>query len=92
MDSSAIAQRLETEHPSPSLNLDPDLEQQMQTVSGKIIFAIVPWLMIRVYSNIITEGERDWFRRDREGRAGMTLEQWDAEKGGEKAWKAAQEG
>ena len=92
MESGAIAKKLESEYPEPSLHLNNELQKQMQAVSGKLIFPMVPWFMLRVYSHLITEEEKNWFRADRERRAGMSLEQWESEKGGEVAWKAAEPG
>ena len=92
MDSTAIAKKLESEHPQPTLNLNDDLQQQMQTVAGKVIFTLVGWFMVRVHSRLVTEEEKKWFRADRERRAGMSLEEWDDKKGGERAWEAAKPG
>ena len=45
-----------------------------------------------MHNNLITEPEHAWFRADRERRAGKSLEQWEADSGGESAWTAAQPG
>ena len=89
MDSLKIAPRLEAMQAEPSLRLNDDRQQQLAKSLGQAINPLMPVFMARVHRGIITDAELDWFRQDRERRCGMSLEQWEGEKGGETAWKAA---
>lgn len=93
MDSLAIAQRLEADHPTPSLHLDsPTLDLiQKHIIAARghlttIFMPLVPKLLLPPRS-------AEYFRQTRESRLGRTLDEHfnDPEKGGAKAFAAAGE-
>lgn len=99
MDSSKIVEKLEAAHPDPSLQLNDALQQQAQEALTKILFPMVAFVFLRVHGKVVTEGEMDWFRTDREqracqmlGRDHISLEEWERESGGEEAFKASEPG
>jgi glutathione S-transferase len=99
MESSSIVEKLEAVCHTPSLRLNDDLQQKAQDISNKIIFPMVAFLFNRIYSNTITEEEKEWFRKDRESRAAamlgrdhVSLEDWEKEAGGKETFKASEQG
>ena len=98
MESSDVAKKLET-CPGPSLRLDDDLQKKAQDISNQIIFPMVAFLFYRIYNDVITEEEKDWFRKDREGRAAImlgrdkiSLEDWEKEAGGKASFTNSEPG
>lgn len=92
MDSAKIVEKLEQLHPEPSLRLNPALEKEYGEISSKVIFPCASMLFRGVNDKINPDSSTDWFRKDREGRLGGTLEQLDEKNGGEVGWKNAQPG
>lgn len=99
MESSQIIERLEAACPTPSLRLNDELQQKAQDISNQIIFPMVAFLFNRIYSHVITEEEKEWFRKDRESRAAamlgrdhISLEEWERETGGKASFKASEPG
>lgn len=96
---SNIVEKLEAACPTPSLHLDDSLQQKAQDISNQIIFPVVAWMFNRIYSEIITEEEKEWFRKDREsrgsammGRDHISLEEWEKETGGKGSFEASEPG
>lgn len=92
MDSLAIAEKLETLHPKPSLHLETDLQTQCNPILHKIGFALIPIFMPRVAREVLLDSSVPFFREARKKAFGVELEEMEREKGGEKAWEAAQPG
>lgn len=99
MESADIVKKLEKACPEPSLRLDDELQQKAQDVANQLIFPAVAFIFRRIYSDQITDEEKDWFRNDRETRARawlnrdhITLEEWDQEAGGAAALNGLQPG
>ena len=82
------------------LRLDDALQQKAQDVCNQTVFPMVAFIFNRAYSDIITDEEKEWLRKDREtrgsammGRDHITLEEWYREAGGKEAlFKASEPG
>ncbi|KAK5681447.1 hypothetical protein LTS10_005977 [Elasticomyces elasticus] len=92
MESAAIAERLEKVYPEPSLHLDTGLHNTAAAAVGKTGFALLPVFMPRVVRTMIVESSVPWVREARQKAFGMSLEELEAAKGGERAWEAAKPG
>jgi len=86
MDSKPISQRLERDHPSPSLHLDSPILPEVERLLPKVMTALRGVWMPRVPTNLLNEPSRDYFVRTREERFGKSLHQVMKEIGGEEAW------
>ena len=92
MDSLAIAQKLESLHPSPSLHLDNGLHLKVGPIFGKIGAPLLPVFMPRIGRDVIVESSVPYFQEARKKAFGMSLDEFEKMKGGEQAWQAAQPG
>lgn len=92
MESMAINNKIQELYPEPHLPLELDLLEKMTPVNGKVLGPLMYLIMPRVRRNVICEPSKDWFKKDRERRFGAPEEQYEHEKGGEVAWKAAEPG
>lgn len=92
MDSLAIAEKLETLHPSPSLHLDNNLHNALGPIIGRISLPLIPIFMPRIGRDIVPESAADYFHETRSKRFGMPLDELEKQKGGEQAWQAARPG
>lgn len=92
MESLAIAPKLEELYPQPSLHLDNGFHEEAQTAIGEAIGPLIPYFMPRVARYVVVEEDVEWFHDDRSKRFGVSLDQLEAEKGGDAAWEAAKSG
>ena len=92
MESSAIASKLESLYPTPSLHLENGLHAKLGPIIGKAIGPLVPVFMPRIGRGIIVDSCYDWFQETRGKRFGMPLDDLEKAKGGEQAWEAARPG
>ena len=95
MDAFAIAQHLETLHPSPPLHLDHPSLQKVNHLIVQIRNALVPIFMPLVCTTQLPPRSAAYFRETREARISRTLEDLyaDADKGGANAFaKAGKDG
>jgi len=90
-DSRAIATALETAHPSPSLLLDSPMLPRMEAALGAVMAHLAAELLPGVPGALLNPPSEEYFQRTRAQRFGMPLAQLKADKGGEGAWKAAEE-
>ena len=91
MDSLAIAQRLETLHPSPSLHLESPYLSRVQTTLPEALGNLGPVFAPKVHRIILPERSAEYFGRTRQTRFGMPLEEFEkSAKGGKVAWDAAE--
>ncbi len=91
MESTKIAQTLESLHPQPSLHLETGLHEQCSQILDKIVFPLIAVFMPRVPRTMLVESSVDWFREAREKTFG-NLDDMERERGGDKAWAAAKPG
>ncbi|KAH7034671.1 thioredoxin-like protein [Microdochium trichocladiopsis] len=89
-DSWVIAQKLEKEHPEPSLHLDAPYVAKVQDIVAKIMPHLKGITASQVFKNLLNEASFDYWRKTREERIGMTLEQAEAERTGLKVWQEAE--
>lgn len=87
-DSAAIAAKLQDLHPSPPLVFDTASQQKVEQAIGKIAGPLIPVFMPRVARDVITESSALHFRELRQKAFGMSLDDLEASRGGEDAWKA----
>ncbi len=92
MESSAIAAKLESLYPDPSLHLDNGLAQKVGPLIGKVAFPLIPDFMPRIGRDIIVESSVEYFQTARAKRFGMSLDELEKAKGGDQAWQAARPG
>ncbi|TKA73768.1 hypothetical protein B0A55_07122 [Friedmanniomyces simplex] len=92
MDSTTIVQRLEELYPEPTLHLDTGVHDRALAVVGKTGFALLPVFMPRVARSMIVETSVPWFCEARRKKFGMSLEELESTRGGERAWEAADPG
>ncbi len=92
MDSTIIASKLESLHPTPSLHLDNGLHNKVGPLIGKAIGPLLPVFMPRIGRDRIVESNYDWFQVARAKMFGMPLDEWEKTRGGEQAWQAARPG
>lgn len=82
MDSKAIAQAIEKDHPTPSLHLDsPYLPKLARLLEEDLIPAIRPHYVPLVPKNLLREASLDYFHTTREEALGMTLDEFAAKEG-----------
>jgi len=91
MDSAKIAPALEAAHPSPSLQLEHPIVDQVQALVYKCIRPLVPEIMPLVPKNVLSNGSVEYWVRTRSERYG-DLDTFRREKGGQQCWDGAQAG
>ncbi|KAI8628957.1 thioredoxin-like protein [Xylariaceae sp. FL1651] len=89
MDSWKIAQALEEQYPSPSLHLDSPLRQKSLDILSEAQKCLRPIYMVQVPKRLLKEYNYAYWKETREKSAGMPLDQFEKEQGGEKAYNAA---
>lgn len=90
MDSRKIATELEKRFPEPSFHLDaPELPQVQKSVI-EAFESLRPAVLVKVPAALLTPRSAEYFERTRKERFGVSLAQWEKEKGGERAWKEAE--
>lgn len=90
MDSLAIAGRLEELCPEPSLHLEIGLHDRAAAAVAKIAVPLFPVFLPRVGRDVLVESTIPFVNASREKRFGMTMDELEASRGGEQAWKAAE--
>lgn len=90
MDSDKIAKRLEDAHPDPSLHLDSPQTAEAAELARGLLFALIANALPTVVEDILQEPSKSWFVKDREGRFGMTIDEFVQNAGGEVAWRKAE--
>jgi hypothetical protein len=86
MDSKNIANRLERDHPSPSMHLDSPLLKNVEDLMPNIVMPMRGIWMPLVPRNLLNECSREYFERTRCERLGMSLSEFMEKEGGEDAW------
>jgi len=86
MESKVIAERIEKEHPSPSLHLDPPILAQVEQLLPNSVGVLRPVWMPKVPGALLNPPSAEYFERTRAETFGCSLAQLAKEKGGEEAW------
>lgn len=74
MDSAKIAVELESRHPTPSLRLNPELEEEVADVTMKVFVALAPYFFYCT-PNYIAPADVEWIKEDRAKRFNTTVEE-----------------
>lgn len=90
MDSRKIVDVLENEHPSPSLHLDSPILKKVEELLRGCIMPLGAVYKPRVPRYLLNPSSVEYFERTRAADLGMSLSQFEKEKGGDSAWKAAE--
>lgn len=86
MDSQKIAERLEKDHPSPSLRLDDPILSEVEKTMMKSKTPLRGVWLPQVPDNLLNSPSKDFFYQTREESLGKSLPQFHREQGGEEAW------
>lgn len=86
MDSLQIAERLEKEHPSPSLRLEDPILSEVEKNLEKCKTPLRAVWLPQVPDNLLNPPSKDFFYETREASLGKSLSQFHREQGGEEAW------
>ena len=89
MESVKIARALEAKHPEPPLHVDDPIGEEVQKCLTELAMPLFPVMMPQVPRNLLNPSSAEYFRRTREVRFGMPLDEFE-KKGGEQSWAAAQ--
>lgn len=89
MDSASIAERIEQDHPTPSMYLDAPVLAEVVKIVPKVQGALRPEWMADVPEKLLNPPSAEYFSTTREKRYGKPLAQLKKEQGGEEAWIAA---
>lgn len=93
MDSAIIAPILEEKFPAtPSLHLENGLHEQASAILGQLAFPLLGVLYPRILRDVLLPEVVPGWRAKKEAAFGCTVEEFEAAKGGETAWKAAEPG
>ncbi|KAI9656691.1 MAG: hypothetical protein M1831_004601 [Alyxoria varia] len=91
MDSKNIAQKLQEIQPEPPLYLDASFASEVDDIIMKIIFAIAPVLMSLVPRNLLNQESADYIINVHQRYFGMSLDEIEKTRGGERAWEAMEQ-
>ncbi|KAF7191996.1 Glutathione S-transferase-like protein ustS [Pseudocercospora fuligena] len=92
MDSAKIGPVLEEKYPENSLHLDTEMHLKAQAALGQVAPPLLGVLFPMIMRRMIPEDVVPTWRARREAGFGMTVEEFEAAKGGEKAWEAVKPG
>jgi glutathione S-transferase len=90
MDSRKIADYIERQAPLPSLHLDSIYLEKVERLWSQYMGAIKPIFVPLVPRQILNEESVGYWNSTREQAFGMSLDQLEREKGGERAWNEAE--
>lgn len=86
MESAKIIQELEKRYPEPSLHLDSKYFPLIRSLIPATSSALAPVILAPIPRLILSEKGAEYFNTTRYKMFGMTLDQLEAERGGEQAW------
>ena len=90
MGSWAIAEAINERYPEPAIELKPAIKDRLIQTMSKIMDAIEPIYFNRIPERVLNKASHEHWYRTRTIYAGMPLDQYWNEKGGDVAWKAAE--
>ncbi|KAF2274563.1 uncharacterized protein EI97DRAFT_435102 [Westerdykella ornata] len=90
MDSWNIAHEIEKRYPTPSLGLDEPIVVQIKEFISKLFVPLAAEILPKIPRNLLSAPSAEYFERTRAAKFGMSLTQFEKEKGGDKAWEAAE--
>lgn len=89
MDSQKIAERIEAEHPEPSVHLDSPVLEKLFAIMPRLMTALRPVYFVDVPKNLLSEKSVEYWHETRSKMVNMPLDQLDREQGGQQPWDAA---
>lgn len=89
MDSRAIADLLEKDHPSPSLHLDSPYLAKLEALMPNLMPAVRGNYIPQIPKRLLNEASVPYWYRTREEKVGMKLDALEDTEGGDKAWAQA---
>ncbi|KAI1756892.1 putative glutathione S-transferase [Xylaria castorea] len=89
MDSSAIAQELEKQHPEPSIHLDEAYRQKYVGFLSSAFKSLTAVYILGVPNKLLKEVNHDYWHQTRSKFVGMPLEKFVRENEGDQVWKGA---
>ncbi|GIZ38529.1 hypothetical protein CKM354_000194500 [Cercospora kikuchii] len=92
MDSARIAPVLEKSRPEPSLHLENGLHEQAGPILGQVARPLLGVFYPLIMLEVLLDDVAPYWRAKREAAFDCTIEEFEAAKGGEGAWQAAQPG
>ncbi|KAM5355337.1 hypothetical protein ACJ41O_001983 [Fusarium nematophilum] len=90
MDSRKIVERVEKEHPEPSVHLDSPVLARLEEIMPRLMPPLRPVYFTTVPERLLSEESVGYWHETRSKMVGMPLDQLNKEKGGQQAWDAAQ--
>ena len=90
MNSFKIATYLESQYPERPLRLEEGFFEEAQGLVFKSAVPLFPEYMPCIRDNLVTEHSLPYWKKSREGLFGMSIDEYQKIKGGEKAWEAAE--
>ncbi|KAF4494680.1 glutathione S-transferase [Fusarium agapanthi] len=89
MDSNNILERVEKDHPEPSVHKDSPVLAKLFSIMPNIMSALRPVYFYTVPNNILSEKSIPYWHETRSKMAGQPIEELHKEKGGQQAWDNA---
>ncbi|KAF4980145.1 hypothetical protein FZEAL_3764 [Fusarium zealandicum] len=89
MDSLQIVQRIEKEHPEPSVHLDSPALAKLGDIMPRLMGPLRPIYFTNVPEQLLNQESIAYWHETRSKLAGMPLDKFSEEQGGQKAWDAA---
>lgn len=90
VDSLEIAKTLDKLYPEKPMYIDSDTVKEVQEQFPKMWGALSPAIFVQVPRNLLNPPSAEYFERTRHERFGMSLAEYDAQQGGDKAWQKAE--
>lgn len=89
MDSRKIADVIEEKYPQPSVHLDSPYLTTVEDVVAKLMKPLAPLFLAQVPKNLLNDASLDYWYTTRAKWVGMSVEEFEKEKGGDVAWNEA---
>jgi glutathione S-transferase len=90
MDSKAIAQTIDKDHPQPSLHLDSSYLTKLEEILPRLMPALSGHYIPTVPKRLLNEASVPYWYKTREAKFGMTLDELEKSQGGETGWSKAE--
>ena len=90
MQSRPIAEAINERYPEPRIELQPAIVDKLVQTMSKIMGPIQPIYFTVIPKRILNKASHEYWYRTRETSAGMPLDQFVREKGGDVAWDASE--
>jgi glutathione S-transferase len=87
MDSRKIVNFIEEKYPEPTVHLDSPYLAKIEAIMTRVTPPLRPVYLFAVSDRLLNERSRVYYRQNRAHWAGMPLEQFEKEQGGEAAWE-----